>query len=89
MRDDGSHVNRYGRAGGRFSGTAELSGLDGLEGRDETSDIVVQLYEDARTHMMSWALLKAAECVTKQSAEIPFTLHDALVLRCAVLHRRV
>jgi hypothetical protein len=42
LRDDGSHVNRYGRAGGRFCGAAELSGLDGLEGRDETSDIVVQ-----------------------------------------------
>lgn len=38
MRDDGSQVKRYGRAGGP-SGIVELSGLVGLEGRDEASDI--------------------------------------------------
>lgn len=38
LRDDGSQVKRYGRAGGP-SGVDERSGLVGLEGRDETSDI--------------------------------------------------
>lgn len=39
LRDDGSHVNLYGRAGGKMSGGPTLTGVTGLEELDESSDM--------------------------------------------------
>lgn len=39
LRDNGSHVNLYGRAGGKTSGGPALTGVTSLEELDESSDM--------------------------------------------------